>query len=102
MTRARGDGGAVFGSVIMKNRNTSTSGEVISTHQKWRPPIGPRCQRAVISCPAAASTASPAANATQNDSATRSSFRRDRIEKPPVTITTSANTSHHDVGPHQK
>src|SRR5437763_11512404 len=64
--------------------------------------MGPRCQRAVTSCPAAASTASAPAKATQNESATRSSFRRDRIEKPPVTITASASTSHHDVGPHQK
>ena len=41
-------GVAVFGSVIMKKRKTSTSGEVTSTHQKEKPLIGPRCQRAVI------------------------------------------------------
>ncbi len=47
-SRACGERGAVFGSVIMKKRNTSTSGDVISTHQRWKPLIGPRCQRAVI------------------------------------------------------
>jgi hypothetical protein len=32
----------------MKKRKTSTSGDVTSTAQKWKPVTGPRCQRAVI------------------------------------------------------
>ena len=94
--RARGERGAVFGSVIMKKRKTSTSGEVISTHQRWNPVIGPRCQRAVIACPPSARTPMPAAKEAQNPSATR------RIAKPPLTMTASASASHADMGPHQK
>ena len=86
----------------MKKRKTSTSGEVISTNQRCRPEIGPSVQRAVIVCPASASTPIPAPNAAQKPIATRSSFSRQRIAKPPLTMTTSARTSHADIGPHQK
>ena len=41
--RPRGLSGIVRGSVIMKKRKTSTSGEVTSSHQRSRPAIGPRC-----------------------------------------------------------
>src|SRR4029077_20685317 len=100
----------------MKKKKTSTSGEVTSTDQKWKPVIGPRCQRAVIACPAAAITArpaanemqkargtdaektgSPAANEIQKPSATRSSPSRSRIAKAPTTITASASTSQSDI-----
>ena len=101
-SRAEGERGAVFGSVIMKKRNTSTSGEVISTDQRWKPEIGPRCQRAVIECPASARMPMPTANDAQKPSATRSRCSRRRMAKPPLTMTTSASTSHADIGPHQK
>ena len=58
--------GIVRGSVIMKKRKTRTSGDVTSSHQRSKPAIGPRCHGAVISWPAAASTATPAANVSQN------------------------------------
>ena len=97
-----GERGAVFGSVIMKKRNTSTSGEVTSTHHSWKPEIGPRCQRAVIVWPARASTPIAAANVTQKPSATRSSFSRRRMANPPATMIASASASQTDIGPHQK
>ncbi len=102
MSRWVGERGAVFGSVIMKNRNTSTSGDVMSTSQKWKPVIGPRCQCASIVCPERASTPIPTANVAQKPSATRSSFSRPRIVNPPARITPSASASHTDIGPHQK
>ncbi len=102
LTRADGPRGAVRGSVIMKKRKTRISGEVTSTHQNESPRSGPRCQRAVISWSAAARTASPAANVTQNVSATRSSESRERMANPPARMITSASTSHTDIGPHQK
>ena len=86
----------------MKKRKTSTSGEVRSDHQKYGPVIGPRCQRATIACPVAASTAIPAANESQKPTAIHSSFRRERINRPPATITANANSSHAETGPHQK
>ena len=100
--RSRCARGVVFGSVSMKKRKTSTSGEVRSDHQKYGPVIGPRCQRAVIVCPVAASTAIPAANASQKPSAIQSNFSRDRMRRPPLTITTNASRSHGETGPHQK
>ena len=86
----------------MKKRKTSTSGEVTSTDQKWKPVIGPRCQRALIACPAAATTARPAANEIQKPSATRKSPSRSRIAKAPTMMMASASTSQSDIGPHQK
>src|SRR5437899_3250781 len=86
----------------MKKRKTSTSGEVRSAHQKYAPVIGPRCQRAYIACPVAASTAIPAANDSQNPTAIRSSLSRERISRPPVTITANEKSSHSETGPHQK
>ena len=99
--RARGLSGIVRGSVIMKKRKTSTSGEVTSSHQRSRPAIGPRCHAAVISCPVAASTATPAANVSQKPTAIPTRCRRERIASPPPTISTSASASHTDIGPHQ-
>src|SRR3954466_16314187 len=86
----------------MKKRKTRTSGEVTSTHQKWKPSTGPRCQRATIACPASATSPIPTENDAQKPSATRRSPRRRRIAKPPVTITASATKSHHDIGPLRK
>ena len=100
--RARRSRGAVFGSVIMKKKKTSTSGEVTRTHQNEKPWIGPRCQRAVIACPPSATRPMPTANAAQNESATRKSDNRRRIAKPALTMITSARAIHHDIGPHQK
>ena len=86
----------------MKKRKTRISGEVTRSHQNEKPPIGPRCQRAVIWWPAAARIAIPTAKVAQKERATRSSERRDRIVKPPARITASATTSQTDIGPHQK
>src|SRR5438105_7661621 len=86
----------------MKKRKTSTSGEVRSTHQKYAPVIEPRCQRAVIVWPPAASTAMPAANENQNESAITSSLRRERIANPPARMIANASPSDGDIGPHQK
>src|ERR1051326_8614340 len=86
----------------MKKRNTNTSGEVRSTHQKYAPVIGPRCQREVIACPLAASTPMPAANEIQKAIATQRSLSRERIRNPPARITASASRSQPDIGPHQK
>ena len=86
----------------MKNRKTSTSGELIRIHHRFQPVIGPRCQRAVIWWPASASTPIPTANDAQNPSATRRRCRRRRIVNPPVTMIASASAIHHDIGPHQK
>ena len=58
--------GIVFGSVIMKKRKTRISGEKARTCQKYQSETGPRCQRAVIAWPLAASTAMLATNVTQN------------------------------------
>src|SRR4051812_20229767 len=86
----------------MKKRKTMTSGEVTSTHQKWLPVIGPRCQRAIISCPDAASTPIPTAKDAQKTRAMRSRCRRERITNPPVRMIARASAIHHDMGPHQK
>ena len=94
--------GIVRGSVIMKNRKTRISGEKTSARQNSQPVIGPRCQRAVISWPLAASTASPPAKASQKPTAISSSFSRERIERPPTVMITSAKASATDIGPHQK
>ena len=94
--------GMVRGSVIMKNRKTRISGEVTSSHHRSRPPIGPRCHAAVISCPDAARTATPAANVSQNQTAIPIRCSRDRIASPPPTISARASTSQTDIGPHQK
>ena len=72
--------GIVRGSLIMKKRKTRISGEKTRTRQNSQPVIGPRCQRAVISWPLAASTARPAAKASQKPTAISSSFSRRRIE----------------------
>ena len=86
--------GDVFGSVIMKKRKMSTSGEKTSTRQNSKPVIGPRCQRAVISWPAAAITPIPIANVTQNVTAIASRWSRSRIVKTPTTMIPSASTIH--------
>ncbi len=64
--------------------------------------IGPRCQRATIECPVAASTAIPAANESQKLTAIQSSLSRERMKRPPLTITRNANRSQSETGPHQK
>ena len=86
----------------MKKRKTSTSGEVMRIHQRWKPEIGPRCQRAVIVCPASARIPITIANVIQKPIATRSSFSRERIRNPPATMIASAIASQADIGPHQK
>jgi hypothetical protein len=94
--------GIVTGSVIMKKRKIRISGEVTSSHQKLQPEIGPRCQRAVMECPLNASTPIPSANVSQKPPAIRTRRSRDRIARPPTTISAIASASHRDIGPHQK
>ena len=81
-TRPTRPAGTVFGSVIMKNRKISTSGEVTITRQKSNPHTGANAQRAVMQCPDAARTPTPAARATQNVAAMASRRRRRVIEQP--------------------
>jgi hypothetical protein len=100
--RARRPAGIVFGSVIMKKRKTSSSGDDTSTHQKYAPPIGPRCHRAVIAWPLADRIAMPAANVSQKPTAIASSRSRVRIRKPPATMIAKALAIHGDIGAHQK
>ena len=100
--RATRPSGTVFGSVIMKKRNTRISGENTRIRHSSESVIGPRCQRAVIAWSVAASTAIPAANTSQKPIATPIKRSRRRIAKPPATIRVRASASHTDIGPHQK
>jgi hypothetical protein len=94
--------GVVLGSVIMKKRKIRTSGENSSTRQKSKPVIGPRCQRAVISCPASAIRPIPTAKVSQNVTAIASRCSRERIETAPTRMIASASTIQEDIGPHQR
>ena len=93
--------GIVFGSVIMKKRKTRISGENARTRQKYQSETGPRCQRAVMSWPLAASTAMLATKVTQKVTAMCSSRSRRRIAKPPPMMIASASASQDPIGPHQ-
>ena len=93
--------GIVFGSVIMKNRKTRISGEKARTCQKYQSETGPRCHRAVIAWPLAASTARHATNVTQKPIAIASRRRRRRIASPPATMIAIASASQGVIGPHQ-
>ena len=66
------------------------------------PVIGPRCQRAVIAWPHSASTPMPRRTTARSRARRAAEPSRERIAKPPATITASASTSHGDIGPHQK
>ncbi len=77
----------VFGSVIMKKRKISTSGEVTMTRQKSAPQTGAKAQFAVMQWPEAARMATPIASATQKVPARASSCNRLVISSPPVMIT---------------
>ena len=65
-TRPTRPAGTVLGSVIMKNRKISTSGEVTITRQKSNPQTGANAQRAVMQWPDAARTPTPTVSAIQN------------------------------------
>ena len=82
-TRATRPFGIVIGSVIMKKRKIRISGDVTSSHQNDQPVIGPRCHRAVIEWPLAASTPIPTANASQKPPAMTKRRSRDRIDQAP-------------------
>ena len=58
-TRPTRPAGTVFGSVIMKNRKISTSGEVTITRQKSTPQTGANAQFAVMQWPGAGEDAEP-------------------------------------------
>ena len=79
--------GTVFGSVIMKNRKISTSGEKTMTRQKSNPQTGANAHRAVMQCPEAARSPTPAAKATQNVAAVARRCRRAVISNPPTRMT---------------
>ena len=85
--RATRPGGTVFGSVSMKNRKTSTSGEVTITRQKSNPHTGVNAQRATMQCPDAASSPTPPASPTQNAAAAPRRSRRRVISTPPIRMT---------------
>ena len=53
-TRPTRPAGTVLGSVIMKNRKISTSGDVTMTRQKSNPQTGANAQFVVMQCPEAA------------------------------------------------
>ncbi len=101
-TRCRDPAGTVRGSVSMKKRKTRISGENARIVHRWRPSTGPRCQRAVIACPVAATTAATPTKTIQNETASPTRASRDRIAKPPTTMIASASASAGDIGPHQK
>ena len=79
--------GTVFGSVIMKKRKISTSGEVTITRQKSNPHTGANAHRAVMQWPVAASNPRPITSVNQNEPATVSRRRRAVISRPPVMMT---------------
>ena len=85
----------------MKKRKTRISGEKARIRQKFQSETGPRCQRAVMSWPLAASTAIEAANVTQKVIAIESRCSRRRIANPPATMIASASASQKPIGPHQ-
>ena len=58
-TRPTRPPGTVFGSVIMKNRKISTSGEVTITRQKSKPQTGANAQFVVMQWPDAARIPTP-------------------------------------------
>ena len=86
-TRPTRPAGTVLGSVIMKNRKMSTSGEVTITRQKSEPQTGANAQFAVMQWPEPARMPTPAARATQNVAARARRCSRRVISSPPATIT---------------
>ena len=87
MTRPTRPAGTVFGSVIMKNRKMSSSGENMITRQKSNPQTGENAHRAVMQCPDAAMIPMPAASASQNVTAVASRCNRRVISSPPTRMT---------------
>ncbi len=86
-TRATRPAGIVLGSVIMKKRKISTSGEVTITRQKSRPQTGAKAQLAVMQCPEAARMPTPTASPIQNVAARARSCSRRVISSPPAMMT---------------
>ena len=86
-TRPTRPAGTVLGSVIMKNRKISTSGEVTITRQKSNPQTGAKAQFAVMQCPEPARIPTPTANATQNVAARARRCNRLVISSPPAMMT---------------
>ena len=86
-TRATRPAGTVFGSVIMKSRKISTSGDTMITRQKSKPHTGANAQRAVMQCPDALMTPTPTASATQNVAAMARRCSRAVITSPPPRMT---------------
>jgi hypothetical protein len=82
-TRGSRPAGTVRGSVIMKNRKMSTSGDVTSTHQKCQSHTGVMDHSAVMQRPASARLAVHAAKVSQNAPAISSSPSRSVMRSPP-------------------
>ena len=101
-SRATRPAGTVFGSVIMKKRKISTSGEVTITHQNREPHTGVNDQRAVMQCPEAATTPMPAASVIQNAADMASRCRRRVMSTPPTMMIRYASAIQTPNGAHQK
>ena len=87
----------------MKKRKISTSGENTSTRQNSKPVIGPRCQRAVISCPLAAITRDAGGEREpEADRDRRAGAGARGSRSAPTRMIASASTIHGDIGPHQR
>jgi hypothetical protein len=82
--RATAPDGIVFGSVSMKNRKISTSGEVRIVRQKSTPQTGPNAQSAVMQCPTRRGQPIPTASVTQYVIASGSRWSRRVISVPPT------------------
>ena len=101
--RPRALAGIVLGSVIMKNRKTRISGRGDEQPPEVRPPIGPRCQRAVIAWPDAARTPTPAAKVSQNAAGDPQQLQPRQDDQP--ADDDQRQREHEprtDIGPHQK
>ena len=86
-TRATRPAGMVLGSVIIRNRKISTSGEVMITRQKSTPQTGAKAQFAVMQCPEAARMPTPTASEIQNVAASGRRCNRRVISRPPAMMT---------------
>ena len=101
-TRPTWPRGVVLGSVIMKNRKISTSGDVTMTRQKSPPQTGVNDQFAVMQWPDAASRPTPADSTIQKLAARARRCSRAVINSPPTMITAYAAIIGGSSGAHQK
>ena len=79
--------GTVLGSVIMKNRKISTSGDVTMTRQKSKPQTGANAQFVAMQWPDSARMPTPTLKETQKVAASASRCSRRVISRPPAMMT---------------